>query len=612
MSGFDDALVAEVRERTNIVSVVSDYVTLRKAGHASYKGLCPFHSEKSPSFHVHEDRQFFYCFGCQTGGDAITFLREINGYSFVEALKHLADRAGIALPEPTRGGPRDGGAAQRAPRVHKETRDAFYEIGKIAQRYFAETLVTMEGSGCREYLRGRGITKPAIERFGLGFAPDRWDGLLTVLKSEGVDLKAAEALGLIVPRDRGDGHYDRFRNRLMFPIRSIAGEVIAFGGRTLSTEKDVAKYVNSPDSPVYQKGETLFGVHEARQAIRKESVAIVVEGNLDLVRLHQEGIANAIAPMGTALTEAQCRLLHRFAARAVLLYDGDDAGRAAAEKALPLALAEGLHVTVAVLPQGEDPDSFIGAHGADGLREVISNATPGFEHLVIHCVLPRLGARPGKRGAALAAREVAPVLDLIRDPAERSLYQRQLGEILGLDELDLVRLLGDGSRRRADVSATPPPPRTPAAPSTPPPPRELKLLMLLLIAPASTSLYVAHDIAELVTHRGVRSAAERWAGLQEENTNIDLATFIASIDDPTLREEVFKNVTRVPAITDWAPHFDTITTGLRQDAHQRRLDAVNHDLRRALMVGDDALAGELQMEKWRLVRQLESLRATRS
>ncbi|MCB9732967.1 MAG: DNA primase [Deltaproteobacteria bacterium] len=604
--------MAEVRERTSIVAVVSDYVTLRKAGHASFKGLCPFHSEKSPSFHVHEDRQFFYCFGCQTGGDAITFLREINGYSFVEALKHLADRAGIALPEPDRrGGPQRGGGP-RAPRVQKETRDAFYEVGKLAQRYFAETLVTMEGSGCRDYLRGRGITKPAIERFGLGFAPDRWDGLLGTLKDDRADLRVAEALGLIVPRDGRDGHYDRFRNRLMFPIRSIAGEVIAFGGRTLSTEKDVAKYVNSPDSPVYQKGDTLFGLYEARQAIRKESVAIVVEGNLDLVRLHQEGIENTIAPMGTALTEAQCRLIHRFAARVVLLYDGDNAGRAAAEKALPLALAEGLHVTVATLPDGEDPDSFIGSRGVDGLREVIANATPGFEHLVIHCVLPRLGARPGKKGAALAAREVAPVLDLIRDPAERALYQRQLGEILGLDELDLVRLLGDGSRRGASVSATPSPPTTPAAPSTPPPPRELKLLMLLLIAPAATSLYVAHDIGELVTHRGVRDAADRWAALQEEDSDADIGSFAASIDDPSLREEVFKNVARVPVIADWAPDFDTITTGLRQDAHQRRLDALNQDLRRALMVGDDALAGELQMEKWRLARQLESLRATRS
>lgn len=612
--GFDDAFLVEVRERNNIVSVVGDYVSLKKAGHASFKGLCPFHSEKSPSFNVHEDRQFFYCFGCQAGGDVITFVRELNGYSFVEAIRHLADRAGLQVPELRPQSP--GSGLPRRPRVSKTERDLFYEIGAIAQRFFAETLQTMEGTACREYLRQRGVDAKATERFGLGFAPDRWDGLIARLQAEQVPAELAETLGLIVRKSSGGGFYDRFRNRLTFPIRSNAGDVIAFGGRTLSTEKDVAKYVNSPDSPVYSKGDTLFGMYEARQAIRREGWTIVVEGNLDLVRLSQFGLENVVAPMGTALTPVQCNLLNRLTPRAVLLYDGDRAGRAAAEKAVPLTLAEGLMANVAVLPDGEDPDTFIGKHGAADLRSLLDRAVPGFEYLLEQCVVPRLGENRGAQAALAAVHEIAPALELVRDPDALRLYQQRLAMILGLDEAEVVRLLKASPRRRTRVDATNP--MTPAArqsvaaPRTPPPSSELDLLKLMMLAPESCALYTAHDVEALVTHPGVRDAAEQLVRRWETDGAIELASFVSSLDDTVLRETLFKSLASAPPIgADWMAPFEQLETRLKREAFQRRLATLKLDERRATLAGDELGAMRVLMERQKIQRQLEALRATR-
>lgn len=609
MSGFDDAFVAEVRERNDIVSVVSDYVSLKKAGRGSFKGLCPFHNERTPSFHVNAERQFYYCFGCQAGGDVITFVRELNGYGFVEGIRHLADRAGMAVPERAQG--RGAPSAPRGPRVSKSERDAFFEIGAIAQRFFADTLATMEGTRCRDYLRERGIEPATTERFGLGYAPDRWDGLVDTLRARDVPAKLAEQVGVIVLNSAGTGYYDRFRNRLTFPIRSQAGDILAFGGRTLSAEKDVAKYVNSPDSPVYQKSDTLFGLYEARAALRKTGYAVVVEGNLDLIRLHQAGLEHVVAPMGTALTAPQCRLIARFAPRAVLLYDGDAAGRAAAEKAVPMALAEGLSVSVALLPDGEDPDTFVGAHGPDALREVLDRATPGFEHLALACVLPRLGQVRGAKGALMAAHELAPVLDAVRDPDERHLYHRQLAEILGLDEAELVRLVRASPRRRARVdeaTRAAPAPRPAGWDSPPAPPSELDLLTAMMLAPEVCALYMAHDVGTLVTHDGVREAAEVLARRAELEERVDAAGFITGLEDPRLREVMFKRLADAPPVPE---PFELIWSRLRREDYQRRLAALKLDERRAVLAGDEQKAARFQVERVKVQRELESLRATR-
>lgn len=595
MSGFDEAFLKEVRERNDIVSVVGDYVALRKAG-TSYKGLCPFHAEKSPSFHVHADRQFFYCFGCQTGGDVISFVREINGYSFTEAVRHLAERAALPVPEP-RAFERD--PSRRAGQASREARDNFYEVNRIAQRFFTDTIDTMEGAACRDYLRGRGIERETATRFGLGLAPDRWDGLVTALAREGVDLRVAESLGLVVKKTSGQGYYDRFRNRLMFPIRSVAGEVLGFSGRTLGQDPETAKYVNSPDSPIYQKGDTVFGLNEARQAMRKANRALIVEGNVDLVSLSQAGLAEVIAPLGTALTASQCRLLKRFVPQVVALYDGDGAGREAAKKAAALALSEGLALLVASLPDKEDPDSFVRKFGRGELDALIAKARPAWEFLAAQAIT-ETRALDSVQGARLAIERLAPVLAELPSPEERTLFERQLAETLRVDE-KLVADIARGAQRRT------PGPRE-AAPEVakpvevPLPMSDLKLLELLVLVPTARALYVGRDIEGLL-------ADARTKGIAEQLVEIEggLSEALAVLPAGAARDQLMRRLSEAPPIPDGVGAFEKLVMVLRRESVERKIDAIRRDERQAWLSKDEEMALSLSLQKTKLERQRDDL-----
>ena len=634
LSGFfDDALVREVRERNNIVSVVGDYVTLRKAG-AHYKGLCPFHSEKTPSFTVHEDRQFFYCFGCQTGGDVITFLRELNGYSFPEAVRVLADRAGIQLPERTRRDPR-AEAERRAQRTFKDTA---YEAGRFAQRFFVERLGSAEGEPCRLYLRERALGPEAVERFGLGFAPARWDGLGQELAQRGVDAKVAERVGLLMPRKSARGHYDRFRARLMFPIRSISGEVIGFSGRDVSGADDAPKYLNSPESPVFTKGDNLFGLYEARRALRTRGEAIVVEGNVDLVRLSVSGFEHVVAPLGTALTEAQCRLLSRFSERVVLLYDGDKAGRAATLKAIPTAMAAGLQVAVVALPDGDDPDSFLGREGPAALQGLMDAARSGWDVLVDH-TLRDVGAWADPGGPVRAVDRLAPVLAAVSDDRQRLLFERRLASDLQLDHATLVRFV-----RRA-LAAQPGRPRqaerareaAPGAPDNggraagnrpgasplgghgapapgPPrrlPARELALLRLLMDTPEACALHDAHELGELLTDVGVRRVADRLARAWSEDRGVSVRDTIDELDDEALRAHLLRDLAETDPVDGWHEALDRLEQRLRIDALRRERDRLDRAWRQASRSGDDAESLRVAQQKIEVSRELDRLESNR-
>lgn len=604
MSGFDEAFLHEVRERNDIVSVVGDYVALRKAG-TSHKGLCPFHGEKTPSFHVHGDRQFFYCFGCQTGGDVISFVREINGYSFVEAVRHLAERVGLAMPERSDVDP----SRARAGKASREARDGFYDVNRVATRFFVDTLHAMEGAVCREYLKSRGLAPETVERFQLGCAPDRWDGLVNALQKAGCDLRTAESLGLVVRKKEGVGYYDRFRHRLMFPIRNIAGEVLGFSGRALGNDPEQAKYVNSPDSPLYQKGDNLYGLHEARQAMRKAGRAILVEGNVDMVRLSEIGLGEVVAPLGTALTAAQCRLLKRFVPQAVALYDGDGAGREAAKKAAQLALAEGLALLVASLPDKEDPDSFARAHGKAGVDKLLAGAVPAWEYLVDRA-LGETRAMTSAQGAKLAVEKLAPVLLELPTPEERAIFERQLAETLRL-EVPVVRdIVRAGQRREAS-----PAPVAAAPVEAPLPVGDLRLLELLVLVPMARSLYMGRDVESLVADARTRAIAEAICGLDDDGRSAtgiaDLGDVLAVLPSGGARDQLMKRLAEAPAPADGVVAFEGLLKQLRRDAIERKLEAIRRDERRAWLSKDDDTALQLGLEKHKLERQLEGLRAVR-
>lgn len=431
-----DDKVADVRERTDIVQLIGEYVVLKRAG-ASFKGLCPFHSEKSPSFHVNPQRQFFHCFGCQASGDVFKFVMQLEGKSFPEALRQLAQRAGVELPEYEA---RESDAVRR----EKQKRERLTAITDSAAGYFVRMLEEHPLAHLAQAeLEKRAMTPETVAQYRLGYAPHGWDGLAKHLGSRGFSLAEAQEAGLIVPRKAGDGHYDRFRHRLMFPISDVHGKIVAFSGRALELppgEKlsgdPPAKYVNSPEGPLYKKSDLLFGLHEARVPLRREGVAILCEGNFDVLAVHQAGFAHVVAPLGTAFTITQAKLLKRYVARVVVLFDGDGAGRKATRAAAPLLREAGLLASVVAMPAGEDPDTFLRARGADALKQLLATAPSMLDHL-IDAGASEAGADPAARAAAIEA--LGPVLASVQSPVEARLYVERVAQAFQIADLEAVR-----------------------------------------------------------------------------------------------------------------------------------------------------------------------------
>ncbi len=425
-----------VRDATDIVQLIGEKVALRRAGR-SYKGLCPFHTEKTPSFTVTPDRQIWHCFGCSKGGDVFAFVMEAEKVTFPEALRALADRAGIELPKQERG-PGD------------EVFDKLYQANALARDFFRASLGASGGSAgagggaakARAYLAGRGFEEPWLSRFDVGYAPEGWDGLLTAL-AKLLPADVMERAGLIVRRAEGTGHYDRFRNRVLFPVATASGKIAGFGARAIA-EGDEPKYLNSPETPVFRKGRLLYGLAIARPEMRERGEAIVSEGYLDVMRLHACGFTNAVSTCGTALTPDQARLLSRLQTRVLLLYDGDDAGVRAADRALDPLLEAGVEVRVLLLPVGEDPDSFLRKEGAGALRERLETA------LDVPSFLAGSGTTDANPGVEARVRRWVGLLRKIEDPIRRRLLLRRGADVFGLEEavfLEAVRGRGVKSAR---------------------------------------------------------------------------------------------------------------------------------------------------------------------
>ena len=350
---FPQTFIDDLRMQADIVQVVQEYVTLRKTG-ATYKGLCPFHSEKTPSFHVNRDKGFFHCFGCGVGGDVFKFLELQEKMGFQDAVRHLASKFGLPIPEQTGGRDSHADAAER---------EALLKVHERAAEYFKTQLAAPPGRKAQRMLQDRGITAETIKRLGVGYAPPSSEGLKATLEKEGFGLPLLIRSGLAVERDNGQT-IDRFRGRLMFPIARDAGSIVAFGGRAMEKDQQ-PKYLNSPETTIYTKGKTLYGLNFSKADIRRLGYAVLVEGYFDFAQLVQAGIAPVVASSGTALTPAQAQLLRRFTSKVILSFDPDAAGQGAAARSCELLVAEGFEVNVAVLPGGEDPDTFVQKRGRD-------------------------------------------------------------------------------------------------------------------------------------------------------------------------------------------------------------------------------------------------------
>jgi DNA primase len=493
---FPQEFIDRVREATDIVPLVSQYVQLRRSG-GNHQGLCPFHNEKSPSFSVSEDKQVYYCFGCKASGNVFTFVQNYQGLTFPETIEYLARRASLALPASTEAGD-----------PAREMRNTFFKINSLASMFYHQELKKLPPDHeVRKYLETRGLTEDLVDTYKLGYAPDAWSDLTAFFESKRVPVAPSEQLGLIKRRpNEKNGHYDLFRHRVMYPIFSPTGQCLGFGGRVLSKEQQ-PKYLNSPDSPVFHKGRVFYGLDHSAKYIRSEDEAIVVEGYMDWLALAKISVNNTVATLGTALTLDHAKLVKRYTSKVLLLFDGDEAGKAAARRSLPILLSEGLFARGLFLPDALDPDEYIAEHGANALRQLIQTAPDLFELISSEQWLLAKGTPAGK---IQLLDEFAPILALIPDARLRRLYCENFSNMIGVElklvEQSVKQALGAAPQPIVAKPAVNP---TVAAPSqvtvfdlNKAPRAEVELLNLMLMKEVYLKEAIQSQVVEQFTHPG--------------------------------------------------------------------------------------------------------------
>ncbi len=523
--------IDDVRDRTNIVDVVKRHVELKRAGTGSWKGLCPFHSEKTPSFTVHEPRQFFHCFGCDEKGDAISFLVKIEQRPFMDVLTDLAAAAGVDLEV------RPLTPAERKARQEREsTEERMFRALDLATEFFEEQYASPAGAAARAYVEGRGIGAAVREKFRVGYAPGRWDALSSHLAAKKIPASDLESLGLCQVNERG--RYDFFRDRVMLPVFDRQKRVVGFGSRLLDPDAKDCKYVNSPESALFHKKKQLYGLHAAMEAIRKSDAIVVVEGNFDVLALHEAGIEEAVAPMGTALTSEQVGELRRFGKTVTVVFDGDAAGQRAAQKAVPLFVEADVDGRVARLPAGFDPDDFVrrSADGPASFRRMVEGARPMLDQFIQDSV-----EESSIEGKMATLERVAGLLVRVSNQTKRELYAGQLAGVLGLTNLQVKRALQEAATRANRSYAAPGSETSPATAGTPAastatgptpaapvrlPPEELHLIVFLALYPQLLQAPEAARASELLVNPMLRQLHRTAAAMAAENGKLDVPTWL--------------------------------------------------------------------------------------
>ncbi len=482
-----DEIKNRVREAADIVQVIGEHVDLKKTG-VRYTGLCPFHAEKTPSFSVNPQGQFFHCFGCGESGDVFSFVMKHGNLTFPEALKELARRYRIDLPEPE---------LSESDRKRVRERELLYRVNEEAARIYESCLFDEpEGKTAREYLLERGVDEAAARAFRLGYVPPPevagWSFVINRLQATRLPMVAVEKAGLAVRKERG-GYYDRFRDRVLFPILDMTGRVVAFGGRILGEGRP--KYMNSPESPVFDKSRLLFGLYQNREAIRARRRAIVVEGNFDLLLLVAGGVSNVVAPLGTSLTRSHIRSLRGYCDEVVLLFDGDSAGLKAAMRSIPFFLAEQVDARVAVLPDGHDPDTYVRAEGAEGIEVLVEQAAPLAEFVFDYLAQQHGTTLQGKNRIVAELRRIVATGT---DPVQKSLMKAHFSQMLGISP-DRFETAGVGNAPEKPVN------RAESGPGIRELPRkERQLLDFLVFFPEYLDELLENGVEEVVADGPVR------------------------------------------------------------------------------------------------------------
>jgi len=599
MALISDEEREEIRSRADIVQVIGERIPLKKSGQ-NFKGLCPFHAEKTPSFMVHPEKQIYHCFGCGEGGDLFSFLMKHDGIDFVEAVDKLAERYGVVLKKEKPG-----------EKVARGEKDLFYRVNRLAFRFFYDSLVgdssDREGQRGREYLEKRGIriTQEGV----LGYAPRDGKALVRRLQEKKVPLELAQKAGLIRQGAAGDW-IDFFRDRLIFGVVSADGKILGFTGRVIADEAQ-PKYLNSPDSLIYHKGETFLGLQVARQAIRDTDQAILVEGNFDLIRLHQEGIKNVVAPLGTALTDRQARVLKRLTENFVVIFDGDEAGRRAAERALELLLPLGVLPRVVLLPSGEDPDSFVKSKGPEALQNLISSS-PSLLDVSIEHILRSEGKDAQGKGKAL--RKIAGLIAKIPGEIEKTLSLQRVADRHGLPEAvlrsegrNIARSLSNFSAGSVDVGDVK---------EVPLPPIERTILEVLVsgeVNPESLFEQIGeHDFSH-------RTLGEIWIRLKEDyqrHGKIDLNRVLSGFGSGFGASSAEEATRRLLSEIAFAPGRWRVEPGkvaadcirqFRASRFKGKLKDLSQEIQQAEVDHNISKRGELLDEKNRLIKEMTRL-----
>lgn len=593
---FDQDAIRQIHARIDIASFVGSYVPLRKRGN-DLVGLCPFHSEKTPSFHVHPDKGFFKCFGCGAGGDVIAFLSKLENLQFPDAVRMLASRAGIELE------PESPQSARR-----RSEREAIYEANRVAEAFFEAALKGPEGEKARRYCEQRGISAAMLERFRLGYAPDRWDALKTELERSGLEAEIGVKAGLLKRGERGC--YDFYRDRLMVPTHATTGEVIAFGGRALGEAEP--KYLNTSTTPVYTKGHHLFALNLARRPAAKDRRLIVVEGYLDCIALHQAGFEYAVASLGTAFTSEQARELTKYADGIFLCFDGDTAGNDATAKAIEIAVQAiehaGSAVRVVVLPPGDDPDTFVRKNGAPAFQKLLESALPAIEFR-----LEREAERL-TRGFVGAAQIVPRAEDLIRRMTPRAEWDRWrvwIAKRLKVNENDLrnSRFLADGANFSPRSTGAAPGSRH-IPPQLQPAPFETEVLSIMLEEPQLLREYRARIPAERFRGEAYRRVYARMSA-QAESLEAMADVFALFADDnegvavlSALGQRDRSSTLRYAGIGERRAHLDRVVERLQLDDQRERYAELSRKIDELSAAGQN-ISAELRGEFDTLVAKLK-------
>ncbi|HEU4400911.1 MAG TPA: DNA primase [Candidatus Polarisedimenticolia bacterium] len=577
-------MVEVVRASADLREIVSDYIPLKKSG-SRYRALCPFHTEKTPSFYVDADKQLFYCFGCGAGGDVFKFLMLYEKLEFPEALRTLAGRYGIAVPEPG------------ARRGEDSDRQKVLAVNRQALGYFREQFTRPAGEKARRYLAGRGIAPETVERFLLGYAPEGWSGVKAHL-ARSLPEEQAVLAGLLARKEETGRTYDRFRDRVIFPIVNLSDEVIGFGGRVIDGGEP--KYLNSPETAAFSKGENLYALPLAKEAVRKEGYAVLVEGYMDAIALHQAGVAHVVATLGTGFTAGHVRLLKRYTDRVVVNFDPDAAGRAATKRSLEVLLENGFEVQVVALPSKQDPDLYVREHGVDAYRKRLTEALPYIEFLARE-VAARVDLATSK-GKVEALNGVLPFLARLDNPVRRAGHVEMLATVFGIeDRMVLQELNGAVRERRRDLG----PAGTAAAAGT----RlvseaESRLLRAVMDDAGVREALLGEIVEEEDLERSrITEVIRAIRRLVEKGDDVTYPRVGADISDAA--RELLTRIAATPHPPATLEEGRGCLRALRAERFQRQMGDIQKRLERG---GEAAVVDELLRNKVTLKRRIEALR----